>query len=516
MGLQHGSHPANLLPMTEPTPRLYWSVIAFAAIATLLPVMLTAVPPLYDYAGHLARIVTTWRILTDTDPSGNFALVADIVPNLAMDGIVLAFMWLGLPAEIAGRVFLGLTLLLIGGGVLAFHRTLFARRSLFPALALPFVYGNTLLWGFMNYLFGIGVMLLAAALWERLRRVSLAAAGLWLALLAVLAFFSHLIAALLLFGVVVGLQASRLLAARRTWPAFVVALAAFLPTVALMLASPLLDKHTPTAPRTGGLFIGWTAILDRIRGFTYLGTTYSDEIEQIAVLAVLALAVYLLARRRLTLHWPMALPLAGLTVIYLVLPDGWFGTAFVPHRLPLAILGLALAMADAPGRQRALAAFVTVLMVIRIAIVLPAWQAADAAYAPFLAAIDRIPATARIYYAVVYDGPFWNQLRPPFGNLANYATIRSGAYSNGVHALPRQNLLVRSAKVADIPYDPGIYRVGSPAMLWLPPFAPSLLVAYDYVLLVNPALYPAPPPLGAELLVRTPRAVLYRLGPAGR
>ena len=153
-----------------------------------------------------------------------------------------------LPLETAGRLFVALTITLLVGGTVVLHRTLHGRASCWPLLSLLVVPGWPLLMGFMSYVTGIGLLLLATALWLRLahrpwplRLVAGAACALVL-------FFCHLVV-LVLFAAVVGgyeLQATggRLQAARNALPAGL----AFVPAGGLFLAgSP--DRH-PRGGRT--------------------------------------------------------------------------------------------------------------------------------------------------------------------------------------------------------------------------------------------------------------------------
>ncbi len=69
----------------------------------------------------------------------------------------------------AGKVFIALTFALLAGGTMALHAALHRRWSPWPLLAVFFLYNSVFLWGFLNYLFGLGLALFACALWVRLR-----------------------------------------------------------------------------------------------------------------------------------------------------------------------------------------------------------------------------------------------------------------------------------------------------------------------------------------------------------
>ncbi len=149
-----------------------------------------------DYPNHMARM----HILADGGHSPwlrqYYEIHWGILPNLSMDLVVpplTRFMSL----ETAGKVFIGLTFALLAGGVMALHAALHRRWSPWPLLAFFFLYNSVFLWGFLNYLFGLGLALLTCGLWIVLRDRSATLIVPLFSLLAVVLFFAHLFA----FGV---------------------------------------------------------------------------------------------------------------------------------------------------------------------------------------------------------------------------------------------------------------------------------------------------------------------------
>ena len=59
---------------------------------------------------------------------------------------------------------------LIAGGTVWLNRAATGRWRLWPLLAFLLLYNRIFLWGFLNYLFGIGLALVAAAAWLSLER----------------------------------------------------------------------------------------------------------------------------------------------------------------------------------------------------------------------------------------------------------------------------------------------------------------------------------------------------------
>ena len=94
---------------------------------------------------------------------------------------------------------------LMAGGVVWLNRCATGGWRLWPLLAFLLLYNRILLWGFLNYLFGIGIALVGTASW-----LALEARRWWLrvlasSLVALACFFSHIAAfgfyALVLLGV---------------------------------------------------------------------------------------------------------------------------------------------------------------------------------------------------------------------------------------------------------------------------------------------------------------------------
>ena len=108
-------------------------LLALALGVALAPIALNSVPPLGDYPGHLARVFVLHQLLHGAGFADMFRIHWAIVPNLAIDGVVLGLMELGVPVEIAGRLFLGATVALLGTGVVALHRA----TMLFPRTHHP-------------------------------------------------------------------------------------------------------------------------------------------------------------------------------------------------------------------------------------------------------------------------------------------------------------------------------------------------------------------------------------------
>ena len=128
-----------------------WAAFILLLAIVSVPVFSTVLPPLVDYPNHLARL----HLLAE---GGNqfYAVCWAPLPDLAADLVVPALAHV-IPLELAGKLFLVLIFALIAGGTLWLNRAATGRWRLWPLLAFLLLYNRILLWGFINYLFGLGL-----------------------------------------------------------------------------------------------------------------------------------------------------------------------------------------------------------------------------------------------------------------------------------------------------------------------------------------------------------------------
>jgi len=160
-----------MLPETRPaelTAGRFAALFAAAFAVAAAPLLWVTLPPLVDYPNHLARmhiiaVGAASPILRDF-----YTITWRPLPDLAMD-LVVPLLARAMPLLWAGKAFLLLTFLLLAGGTALLHHALFRRWSAWPCLAFLLLYSRSLLWGFANFLFGVGLGLVGAAAWVRLR-----------------------------------------------------------------------------------------------------------------------------------------------------------------------------------------------------------------------------------------------------------------------------------------------------------------------------------------------------------
>jgi len=420
--------------------------------------MLVEIPPLVDYPNHMARM----HILADKGHSPwlrrYYEIHWDILPNLAMD-VVVPWLIQVMPIETAGKVFIGMTFALLVGGTIALHVALHRRWSPWPLLAFFFLYNSVFRWGFLNYLFGLGLALLACALWIRLRDRSAILSLAVSSFAATTLFFSHLFA----FGVFLLLVGSYEFG--RTWLQYRHGKAftqlsfwklfplAFLPVILLVLSPTFKtgpDQQPPwlrgISPRPVMTFVTPATKLEALKGTLRTEHPWLDRATALTLVSVVGVGIGL---QRLRLHPSMSLPLAVITLAALVMPSTIGNTGFVEIRMPLLLILLALASSDwrysHPRWPVMLPLGLCLLFIVRTAYIAEQWRGTDHHYRQFIGTLDQLPEGARLLSAIKLDS--FDTSSPvgavipdpmPMAGLSCWGIIRRSLFTSNLFSAPGQ------------------------------------------------------------------------------
>lgn len=437
--------------------RLWGLVLILVVAATVAPVAAVRFVPLNDYPFHLARVV----ILAGLEGSGFDRFYEPghwLLPNIAMDAFVLGIAgWLS--PEIAARLFVGFTLVVQILGVAALHAAAHGRRALWPLVSAVVLFHGFFAYGFLNYLFGVGLAFLAAAGWMRAREAP------WLLLLplgfavSVLLMLCHM-AAFGLFAVLVAcieLEATRRHARTHARTGGGTGRTADLLASARRLAvraSPLLAALllffviSPTRDDALVGFANYPGHLPSKLLWRPLFSLASPTVELDVLLALGGLGVVGWAwwSGRLRVAAPLGWAVAALLLCVLLLPKAALGSDFADTRLvPVALL-VAIAAVDigAPRRAAATTARVHALVAVAILALVGARAAAQTAtwvaWEQELHAIVQdftVIAPGGIVFAVIVgpsprlapgsqaSSPAW---RPSVKHVASYASLHADVF----------------------------------------------------------------------------------------
>ncbi len=509
------------------------TVSAVALGCLVYPMLRNAVPPLLDYAGNISRVAVLHDLLHGTAFGGIYRLDPAVVPNLAVDALVLPLMELGLSAESAGRCFLVLSFLLLAIGVLGLHYANFRRVSLWPALALPFLIQEGTLWGFITYLFGIGLGFCVVAVWRSDLMQRLVVSGPALSLCLVVLFFCHLAAFLLTAGMVIGLETGELLISllaqgepsrarravevRQRVRRLAVCISSCVPSLALLMFAPMVaDNPRPSAAALLEQF-QFGALRDRVDRLLGFAWAYDRTFDTACLLLLIGLFAFGVMTRIFRLDRAMLVPTGGLLLIYLLIPDGWYGTAALPDRLPMVLFMMAVAASDlrlsASWQRVGLAGLVVILAAARGASVERAWRAANERLGPLLATLESLPEGSRIYSALAYKGDFISSPSIIYYGMPCYMVIYRHGYYPHVFATRGQNVVVPQPVYQAAPRMPHNYRADKPRPIGLDddPYSAARLAFYDYALIIDPRDWPSTPPEGLTSIAANGEYTLFRI-----
>ncbi len=426
------------------------------AIASL-PVLTASLPPLFDYPNHLARMHILAEAGQGTKLDLYYALNWAWQPNLAMDLIVPPLAHL-IPLELASRLFLLLTLAMLAGGPLLLHRVVAGRWTPWPLVAFLFLYSRVLLWGFLNYLFGVGLAFLALTLWLVLENRPAWLRAAIASVLALALYFSH-IAAFGAYGLMVaGLELAPLagLLRVRQWRGFWLRLTAlgvqFLaPFIIFILTWQGSGDDSPVPAhfwRKADLLF---SVFDN----------YDRAFDVICFALLAGLIIGLAVTRRLGLAARPAGALALLGAGYLLLPSQLLGGSGADHRIPV-VLFLLLAASASPrlGRRAAMsvAGFLGILFLARMAVVAEVWHAAEPVYDEARAALDTLPEGTRL--AVGYSNADVHSVEAPEIHLPLLAVVDRDAFVSTIFAYPTQQPILR------VPFFDGLADLTRPEDVW--------------------------------------------------
>ncbi|HWB51155.1 MAG TPA: hypothetical protein VG651_18735 [Stellaceae bacterium] len=484
-------------------------VAAFVALLVLasVPLFSTVLPPLVDYPNHLARL----HLLAE---GGNrfYAVRWAPLPDLAADLIVPLLARL-MPLGLAGKLFLVLTFALTAGGAVWLHRAATAERQWWPLLAFLLLYDRILLWGFINYLFGVGVALCGLAIWLSLdRRTGWRAAA--SAAVALACFLSHIAA----FGIyalaIAGVELGPTLRLWRSGDYRALAVRTLTTAIPFVLPAVLFVFCQP--PSAGGP-VSYGHFARKADLLFSVFDNYSRPFD----IACFTLFVLLFAvpawRGRLRVAPRLGGALAILFAAYLALPSQMMTGSGVDRRLPV-VLFLVLVAATAPRlprrAARLLGAAVMMMFVARMAVIEAVWVKAGRLYAADIAAIDRLPRGARL--AVAYPPRDVNAGAIPQLHVATLAAARREAFVPTLFAYPTQQPLALRP-----PYDAVAART-SPTGLWAAfvdrdaaqrSRASPVLREYDFIVFADRAPFDVAEDACLAALPSPPRFRLFALRP---
>ena len=385
-------------------PSCWWLCLACVCLALLAPLLLVDVPPLLDYPNHLARAYLLAFGAQDPVLSRMAEAHWAIIPNLAIDIVLPPLMKL-VPVHVAGRLLLGVILVLPVLGCAALARAVMGRRT-YWSLASGLVACNELfLLGFMNFELSAGLALIFAAIWAMWRERRPMATTLIGIVAAGILFACHLMGLLFYFILIAAIESPALWRALRNGRSVTSALARVAVRVLPILPLPLMLYaisglgHEPAS-------IGWWSIDYKIVHLATFFVNYRGELDAFTTFGFVAFIVVCIVTGRMRLAFAGGMSLAVLAVLYLVSPFNFKGTSFLDVRFVVmfGFVMFALAAPRLPARAACLAAAsVIAVFSARMLVVAETWHAHASDLAELRAAMAPLRPGDRVLLATVAD-----------------------------------------------------------------------------------------------------------------
>lgn len=347
--------PGSLLALdTATATRVYWAGVFLVALAFFVPRLL----PCVDYPQHLALADIARRLQDPAAPEHASHQINYFTYN-GLFHVVVGKLSRWMPIEVAGRLIVASSTLMLGGAALALLRVL-GRPPAYAALFTPALFSFALGWGFVNYALGSAIGFTTAVFVARALQRPGIVPFVATAVLGLLCAMTHVLAMLLLCLFAASLAPE--LALRATWPEgrprlepraifrlvlrIVVALAPLLVGAVWCIAVYQEQYEWDPAMYADATLEGTSPPLwEKLLFFgSFVTGAHADRTDQITVLAsiavVVAAVVIRLRRGRATgdPDRPLILPFVMLFSAYLATPMVFIGTHLIFPRLAQAVL----------------------------------------------------------------------------------------------------------------------------------------------------------------------------------
>jgi hypothetical protein len=479
----------------------------------LIPFFLCSPLPLVDYPNHLARMHIIANLKHSADLAKYYSLDWGFVPNLAMDIIVPAITG-PLSAERATWLFTAVTLFLIASGTIAVHRALYRNWSYTPFLCFLLLYNRSFIWGFLNYLFtmGLALWLFAAHVHFRKRGSVINRVALF-SLASILLMTSHL-HAFACYAILVGCFEMSI--AWRVWRKSGAVPWADLLLPSLQFIAPVLMFFllSSTANRAGDT--AWFGIMGKINGLVDIFNNYNPALDVGTFGLLGALFAWGLYKRRIVIHPDMRFGIMALFLIYWAMPDQIFSSFFADRRL-MVLVALALVASmdlklDGLRARGIVVATLATLFVLRMSVIIVNWHHTDAVFADVMSVMDGIKPGSRVVALVGGDIVPTIQ-NPPLDHISNMAVVKKNVYINSLFAEPgQQPLRVITGAHSGFSISPSQTFRQKPEAEPANPFPSIPWLRFDYVLLINPVSITKDIPPYLHPLRHEGVATLYAVG----
>jgi len=423
---------------------LYWLFFSMLLGISCLPVWLYRYPPLWDYPNHLARVYILHNYNAIEAFQRVFYVSAVPIPNLAIELFFLVALRF-VNIYLASKLFLTFAIVLFFVGCHLLGRALAQGRVNWMTLPCSsLVYNSMFLWGFVNYIVGLGLFLVSLAIWLNASRnwtiVSLSIVS----TLVSLSYLAHLSAFVFFVVTVVVLSLRDIVRTRRVGLRTLVGLIPMLPA--------LLALHL-FAQKGGDIGAGtWPGLrgfaFEKLQAALTVVTSYDYRFDGLVLTVLLgtAFVVWIAKGTRVRVQSPVFLSGVILIILFLLSPRALLTGSSVDGRfVPPAVLLLLLSLRFDTVKLLGKLAFVLCVLVMftRIIFIGNEWRMIQPMTEANVRMFEHFRHESLVFPIVPFreaGGP--KIMRAALHNLLSYAVIQRHIIVPNEYAVRSQHPLV--------------------------------------------------------------------------
>ncbi len=506
------------------------ALLAAIFAVACLPILTAPVLPTIDFYDHLNRYFVLAKLSQLSFLRDSYESHWSLLPNIGLD-VLGSQISLWLKPEFSPRIFTIVIFSIQYIGILIFNRALTGKFGILNAvLIVPLLYSFIFIWGFANFLLGLGLAFWGATAWLLLRRRLAVAAPVGI-VFGLVIFLTHGVAfglyGLLLGGLELGFF---VLKGEGVW-----SFARHLLALAVQAIAPLaLFVISATAQASGGVTTAGQSIqhlmnrgslaqrlidLAAYRLQTIVrvaeGPTLAFDVVTLTATAALVAWLGLRGRARLPRETWIALSIGAALVA--VVPPAMFGVGYVSDRMPLffaLLLVGSLSFRLRPDRYDAIPVVLIVLLVVgRIGYICLDWRS----YAPdvrdYRAVASQIPPHRVVNFINVSLQPRLGQQR----RCEMYGPMLISMYGQAaaLFAIPTAQPIRLKGRLAFALSDLPDHKpfIGKAAVDYYNRTLDAVVAQkrFDYSLICDADLLGRPLPATAEIAARQGRFTLVRI-----
>lgn len=451
----------------------YWSALGAISVLLCLPVLSVTYVPVVDYPNHLARVHILYHYAGVPGYQAMYHRVFEPIPNLAID-LVVPFLLPFVDILTAGKIFLLLAILLFVTGCHQLGKAIHGRPTWLVLPCLFFFYNSMLLYGFVNFMAGIGLFCLTVALRLKLRGRWTTSGLLILILLSLLTCLAHL-SAYAFVGVTFVVVSA--------WDYFngkeklYTAALSLIPLLPPFLCFVVFVKNPGTS-----VYLEWNTVSGKLLGTLALILSYKYTLDLLIAAGLLGILIVLITQiPSLRVDWVVFVSGTIFVILYWLSPKAMLGGSGVDARfiLPAALLlTLSLKVSTVSKTMKFLLPLYLLLASVRVVLIWRTWVDLDTRIAAHVERLKELPSGASIYpIFVLPDDRQQAKVERSLLHVVHYATIYRDALVPTLLAVPgQQPLLFHTTPTYIAPSERQAEQWVQLSGEWLP-----LLTNYDYV-----------------------------------